>query len=286
MRMLILSALALLAIAPMSLAHPGPRIWLGNTDGSIVTFTSDNDLNPTTYSASRLFSTELDDLAGIFTVQFPGFEVRRDGGNVAPETTFGFNITGPLLYFDDVTDAFVTVADMFGPPEPGPIPQLAVSRGSDIRLTGPGPVNGFNFFTFHGIGDHSHLSYTLLGDGVNAGGGPTGVYALPMNVSSAALATSETYYLLIGKEVAETDPLFLDAYAVAQATLVPTDIPGDMNCDGAVNESDIPGFVLALLDPAAYDAAYPGCDSVRADMNNDGESDALDMQGFTNALLD
>lgn len=274
-----------IAVAPAA-AHEGPRIWLGNVAGQVATFTSDNDLDPTVYTPLRLFTTELQQFFGIYTTEFPGYEVRQDGGDVDAGTTFGFNITGPLLYFDDATDTFVTVAEMFGPPQPGPVPQMAVSLGATIRTTNAGPVAGFNFFTFHEIGDHSHLSYTLLGDGVNAGGGPAGVYALPMNVASATLATSETYYLLIGKEVAETAPLFLDAYAIAQITLVPAEMPGDMNCDGAVNEADIPAFVLALLDPAAYSAAYPGCDPTRADLNTDGESDALDLQPFVDAMAD
>lgn len=272
-----------IAVAPAA-AHEGPRIWLGNVGGQVAAFTSDNDVDPTTYTPSRLFATEMQEFFGIYTTEFPGYEVRQDGGDIEPETTFGFNIAGPLLYFDDATDAFVTVAEMFGPPEPGPVPQLAVSLGATIRVTGAGPVAGFNFFTFHEIGDHSHLSYTLLGDGVNAGSGPAGVYALPLNITSASLMTSETNYLLIGKEVAESDALFQEAHAVAQATLVPTAVPGDMNCDGALTEEDIPDFVVALLDSSAYEASHLSCDIMLGDMNQDESVDALDIQGFADAL--
>ena len=61
--------------------------------------------------------------------------------------------------------------------------------------------------------------------------------------------------------------------------------PGDMNCDGVRNLADIAPFVLALVDPAAYQAAYPGCDVLRADMNADAIEDGADIQGFVNALL-
>lgn len=277
-------AILTIAAAPVA-AHEGPRIWIGSVDGKVTTFTSDNDLDPTTYEPARLFTAQLQEFFGIFTAEFPGYEVRQTGGDIPPGTTFGFNITGPLLYFDDFTDTFVTVQAHFGPPQPGPTPQMALSLGMNIRTTGSSPVTGFNFFTFHEIGDHSHLSYTLLGDGLSAGGGPTGVYAIGLELESAEIMSSEIYYLLIGKDIAESDPLFQQAHAVAQATLVPSEVPGDMNCDGAFDEGDIPAFVLAIISPDAFGVTYPGCDPERADMNGDGESDALDTQGFTNALL-
>ena len=44
-------------------------------------------------------------------------------------------------------------------------------------------------------------------------------------------------------------------------------------------------FVLALIDPAAYRAAYPTCNINRADMNADTLIDGLDTQQFVAALL-
>lgn len=60
---------------------------------------------------------------------------------------------------------------------------------------------------------------------------------------------------------------------------------GDMNCDGVINPADIEPFVLALLDPVAYQAAYPECNIVRADLNGDAAADGADIQSFANALL-
>jgi len=58
----------------------------------------------------------------------------------------------------------------------------------------------------------------------------------------------------------------------------------DTNCDCIYA---IPGDILALvqsmLDPAAYDALYPGCTG--ADVNGDGQRNGKDVQAFVDALL-
>ena len=59
---------------------------------------------------------------------------------------------------------------------------------------------------------------------------------------------------------------------------------GDLNCDGAVDFADINPFVLALSDPAGYEAAYPGCELVLADTNGDGSVSFADINPFV-ALL-
>ncbi len=45
---------------------------------------------------------------------------------------------------------------------------------------------------------------------------------------------------------------------------------GDLNCDDVVNFDDINPFVLALSNPAGYQAAYPNCNILNGDCNNDG----------------
>jgi parallel beta-helix repeat protein len=60
---------------------------------------------------------------------------------------------------------------------------------------------------------------------------------------------------------------------------------GDMNCDGVVDTADIDGFVLALLNPAGYAAAYPHCRHDTADMNGDGAVDTADIDGFVAAIV-
>ncbi len=68
--------------------------------------------------------------------------------------------------------------------------------------------------------------------------------------------------------------------------LTPAGLPGDMNCDGAMDNGDIDGFVLALLDRSAYEAAFPGCAYLRADTNGDGGVDNGDIDTFVQCLLD
>jgi hypothetical protein len=63
-----------------------------------------------------------------------------------------------------------------------------------------------------------------------------------------------------------------------------SNIPGDMNCDCEVNLADLPPFVQALIDPAAYATAHPGCNLLNGDMQPDGVVDALDIDGFLDLI--
>ncbi len=60
---------------------------------------------------------------------------------------------------------------------------------------------------------------------------------------------------------------------------------GDLDCNGVVDDLDIGPFVLALIDKAAYSAAFPDCDSLRADINVDGAIDGVDVGHFVDLLL-
>ncbi len=60
---------------------------------------------------------------------------------------------------------------------------------------------------------------------------------------------------------------------------------GDTNCDGSVDNGDIDSFVLALLDPGAYAAAFPNCTITQADTNNDSNVDNGDIDSFVALLL-
>lgn len=62
-------------------------------------------------------------------------------------------------------------------------------------------------------------------------------------------------------------------------------MPGDMNCDCAVNGLDIQPFVFALLDPATHASAYPGCDIMHGDINSDGTVDLADFEPFVQLLV-
>jgi hypothetical protein len=64
--------------------------------------------------------------------------------------------------------------------------------------------------------------------------------------------------------------------------------PGDLNCDGRVDNFDISPFVLALVasppEYAEYYALYPNCDRALADINGDGNVDNFDISPFVELL--
>ncbi len=60
---------------------------------------------------------------------------------------------------------------------------------------------------------------------------------------------------------------------------------GDLNCDGLLDAFDIEGFILALLDPAAYELAHPTCDPMLADANADQVVDVFDIEPFIGILI-
>ncbi len=78
----------------------------------------------------------------------------------------------------------------------------------------------------------------------------------------------------------ETRPTLFIEYRLGPA------LPADMNCDGMVNFADIDGFVPALVDRAAYEAAYPGCEWLSADVNRDGVVNFDDITGFVICLIE
>jgi len=59
---------------------------------------------------------------------------------------------------------------------------------------------------------------------------------------------------------------------------------GDLDCDGAVDFDDVAAFVLALTNPAAYQAAHPDCQPARADCNGDGVVNFDDIDAFVARL--
>jgi hypothetical protein len=61
-------------------------------------------------------------------------------------------------------------------------------------------------------------------------------------------------------------------------------VPGDLDCDGDVDFGDINPFVLALSNPAAWEALYPTCDLSRGDIDGNGVVGFGDINPFV-ALL-
>ncbi|HWL91969.1 MAG TPA: hypothetical protein VNT79_00395, partial [Phycisphaerae bacterium] len=63
------------------------------------------------------------------------------------------------------------------------------------------------------------------------------------------------------------------------------EIPGDLNCDGAFDTQDIEPFVLALIDPVEYDAAFEDCNILNADLLPDSLINGSDVQSFAAQLI-
>jgi hypothetical protein len=63
------------------------------------------------------------------------------------------------------------------------------------------------------------------------------------------------------------------------------DLPGDVNCDGRVDNFDITAFVLAVSrGEARYYDVYPTCNWLNADINGDGRVDNFDITPFVHLL--
>lgn len=60
--------------------------------------------------------------------------------------------------------------------------------------------------------------------------------------------------------------------------------PGDLNCDTTVNGLDVSAFVLALIDPSGYEAAYP-CGAGSSDLDCGEETDTDDIPLFVDCVL-
>ncbi len=83
---------------------------------------------------------------------------------------------------------------------------------------------------------------------------------------------------------ADGDGEFEPMASVGVRSVLPDLVPGDLNCDGAVNAFDIDPFVLALTAPDAYAATYPDCNILNADVNGDGVVNAFDIDPFVDLL--
>ncbi|MGH6962346.1 MAG: hypothetical protein ACREE7_17835, partial [Dongiaceae bacterium] len=81
-----------------------------------------------------------------------------------------------------------------------------------------------------------------------------------------------------------------DVAVIVGSTSVRLEVTGsflraDLNCDGLVNNFDVDPFVLAVLNPAGYEAAYPDCDIANGDINHDGATNNFDIDPFVQCLL-
>lgn len=84
--------------------------------------------------------------------------------------------------------------------------------------------------------------------------------------------------------VTERDLALFEHYNTRGWTICGENQPGDMNCDGCVDNADIDPFNLALSDQRAYAELFPNCPIERADINQDRHINLFDLQPFVELL--
>jgi len=101
------------------------------------------------------------------------------------------------------------------------------------------------------------------------------------------LATSTDWRIELASDFNEAGQVIASAVSPTsqrRAVLLTPVQPGDTNCDGVVNNADIPAFVLALTDPESFALNYPGCSVALGDVNGDGQFNNADIPAFVELL--
>ncbi len=160
---------------------------------------------------------------------------------------------------------------------------LLAGHGSDATLrtftinplTGALTATGFSFDVgLQGtLGDvQSAGGFVFVTDNSTAIDGIQGIYSFTLNPDGT---------LTQNGPIAST----LGIAPRSIATWLPPFTPGDMNCDGVLDENDVGPFVLALIDPQGYEDAFPGCPASNGNIISRDEFNGLDIAAFADALL-
>lgn len=64
------------------------------------------------------------------------------------------------------------------------------------------------------------------------------------------------------------------------------ELPGDLNCDGYLDNFDIDPYLTAYYYPPLYEERFPGCDRMRADLTGDGYINQSDLDTFMRIILE
>lgn len=149
--------------------------------------------------------------------------------------------------------------------------------------------------TFGSAGQSIGLDFNVAG-GIGQGGSQlvlsgsftapatAGSYTFSLANASANVLTSVSAPPAFSPVVAATVDTSTDG-SFTFTVGAPVGTPGDMNCDTHVDGRDVQAFALALVNPSAYTAAYPGCNPLNGDFADDDELNVADISGFVNALL-
>lgn len=130
-----------------------------------------------------------------------------------------------------------------------------------------------------------------------SGGSPSQVIAYATDNCCPTVNTTGTLlpgdYAFSARALGIVDHSFMMSYNTSTSgtnVTMTLDIPmpnplGDMDCSGVVDIDDVAPFIQALLDPGAYDAAFPACDRDYADINGDMARDGGDIAAFTDCVM-
>jgi hypothetical protein len=151
------------------------------------------------------------------------------------------------------------------------------------RYNGGAGNNSFNY-------NQGAYTVTLVmtggsGTGANPWGSGGTVVIDDLFLTGATFGSADSYQVILAFE--DGVPTWGTSGTLTMDNLLfgPLAVLGDMDCSGAVNIADISPFVQALIDPAGYAAAHPGCDPLNGDFTGNGGLDGRDIQGFVQKLI-
>ena len=192
-----------------------PGVINGN---ALEIFKRDSGSGP--HYKNSIWTTPLLDIAGSWDNEYPGFTPVKDAlppgvSAIAPGTALGINLIAPLKRWDGSEFNLLPL----GETEEFRAYRTTAPTGTTVT-SDSGFSAGFNFLTVDAtLGQHRHIRYGLLGDGVNPTGGDDGLYLLTLEVTATGLLNSPPVYIIFNKNV---DPVTQSAAeAWLAASLVP-----------------------------------------------------------------
>ena len=179
-------------------------------------------------------------------------------------------------------DLHLATLELRGALVPQVIEVMSTDRGPVAAGLDPNLPGNFPLGTLH-IGAGAPATVQLVDNHDNDGQGlgtPECVYADTVQIDAGATLVNPNrriYYNALVNHGIATDPANL-------VHIGPIVLPGDVNCDGAINFGDINPFVQILSDFTGWQAAHPGCPWQNGDCNGDGQVNFADINPFV-ALL-